>query len=111
MSEQDQNLQEEIEIPIEWHVSDAIETKYATNMVVQHGDHEFIISFFETKPPLIVGPPSKEVLANLKTIRAECIAQIVVASPRMPKFLQALQTNFEKWQSKQSSQSQAIIKE
>lgn len=62
-------------------------------MVVQNTGQEFIISFFDLKPPLIVGTPSKEVLDNLKSIRAECIARVIVTPSRMPKFVEALQTN------------------
>lgn len=99
----------ELEIPIEWYVPDSIVSQYATNMVIQHFEHEFIISFFDTKPPLIVGVPSKEVLESLKSIRAECVARIVVAAARMPGFVNALQTNLEKSLSKKASQE--VVKE
>ena len=85
----------ERELPIEWYVPDSVVRRYATNMVVQHTDQEFIISFFDIKPPLIVGEPSQEMLENLKSIRAECVAQIIVTAARMPKFVEALQTNLK----------------
>lgn len=102
MSDQEEQP-EEREIPIEWYVPDSIVSQYATNMVVQHFEHEFIISFFETKPPLIIGLPSKEQLQSLTSIRSTCIARIVVTTARMPTFVNALQTNLEKWLSKQAS--------
>jgi hypothetical protein len=60
-----EQLNGELELPIEWHIPDSLVTHYVTNMVVQHTPHEFIISFFDIKPPLIVGVPSKEVLESL----------------------------------------------
>jgi hypothetical protein len=108
MSDQEEQ-QEEREIPIEWYVPDSVVSQYATNMVIQHFENEFIISFFETKPPLIVGIPSKEQLESLTSIRSTCIARIVVSAARMPTFVSALQTNLEKWLSKQTPQE--VVKE
>jgi hypothetical protein len=90
----------ELELPIEWYVPDATVTKYATNMVIQHTEHEFILSFFEVAPPLLIGTPSKEVLEGLKSIRAECVARIVIARDRMPGFVEILRTNLEQSLSK-----------
>lgn len=103
MPDQDEKPRE-LELPIEWYIPESMVSQYATNMVVQHSEDEFIISFFDTKPPLIIGEPNKEVLESLKSIRAQCIARIIVSASRMPKFVSALQTNLEKALSKKSSQ-------
>lgn len=97
MSDEEKVIQSRI--PIEWHVPESIKSVYATNIVVQHTEQEFIISFFMTKPPLIIGTVTKEVLDSLQSIRAECVAQIIVASDRMPRFVKAFQTNLETFQS------------
>jgi hypothetical protein len=39
-------------LPIEWHVPDDLVTRYANNLLIQHTEHEFILSFFEILPPL-----------------------------------------------------------
>jgi hypothetical protein len=90
-------------VPIEWHVPDSIKSVYATNMVVQHAEREFLISFLLTRPPFLVGPLSEEALDSVKSIRAECVAQIIVASERMPGFIKALQTNLETFQANKAS--------
>jgi hypothetical protein len=96
----DQEQPNDLEVPIEWYVPESIISQYATNLVVQRSEHEYIISFFDTKPPLIIGVPSKEALDNLKSVRAECVARIIVAAARMPGFVKALQTNLERAVSK-----------
>jgi hypothetical protein len=103
MSDQEEQQTEEREVPIEWIVPDSIVSQYATNMIIQHFEHEFILSFFETQPPLIIGIPSKEQLESLKSVKSTCIARIVIAPERMQNFVNALQTNLEKWLSKQRS--------
>lgn len=70
---------------------------YATNLVVQHTKYEFIISFFEVRPPLLWGPPEEKekMLEEIDAIRSSCSARIVVAADRMPSFVQVLQDNLK----------------
>jgi hypothetical protein len=67
MTEQEPTL---ISIPVEWHVPEDVVSGYATNILVQHTEHEFIISFYEAQPPILFGDKPDEVRAQLKQIRA-----------------------------------------
>ena len=93
---------EELALALEWHVPEDIVSQYVTNMVVQHTEHEFVISFFEVTPPLVLGEPDeiKTQLEQLGTVQAECVARIVVAASRMPEFVRVLQDNLENYLSK-----------
>ncbi len=95
MAEQDQDLAEGLALPIDWHVSDNVISRYATNLTVQHTEHEFIVSFFEITPPLLLGSAEdrKAKAEQLSSVRANCIARIIVAAERMPKFVSVLQEN------------------
>lgn len=90
-----------VAVPLEMFVPKEIRTKYATNMVVQHTEHEFNILFFEANPPMILGTDKEreETLKNLK-IQATCVAKIVVAANRMPDFVQAFQKNLRDFKKK-----------
>jgi len=90
----------QVEVPIEWYVPESLVSRYATNMIVQHSEHEFILSFFETPPPLILGESRSEDLKKLKSIRATCVAQIIVARDRMPRFVDVMQENVKKARAK-----------
>jgi len=83
--------------PLEWHIPDDLPSQLATNLVVQHTGHEFILSFFQVSPPFILGGMEeiKQQLADIESVRAECVARIVVAGTRMPGFVRALQSNLE----------------
>ncbi len=85
-------------LPLEWHVPEDLTCQFATNLIVQHTGHEFIVSFFQVAPPIIFGPveEAKEQLASIESVKAECVARIVIASSRMPAFVKALQDNLEK---------------
>ena len=49
MPENNEIKVKQLEFPLDWVVPDHIVARYATNMVVQHGENEFFISFFEVK--------------------------------------------------------------
>ena len=75
-------------------------TRYATNLVVQHTEHEFVISFYEARIPPLIGTPeeNRAVLQQMGAVTAQCVARIVVAPGRMPDFVRALQENLERYQ-------------
>lgn len=94
MSENEENS---LSLPIEWSVPDDIVTRFVTNMVVQHSDAEFVVSFFEVQPPIFIGSAEdrREKLSQLKSIKAKCVARIVVTPDRMEEFVRVLTGNLE----------------
>ena len=99
MAEQEQ---EEITLPIEWYFPEDIISRYANNIIVQHSENEFIISFFEVRSPVIFGAPEekKAKREQIETVRAECVARIVISAGKMPEFISVLQRSLEKYRSK-----------
>lgn len=84
--------------PLDWNVPEKLEAKYATNMVVQRLENEYLISFFEVKPPILLGDPESilEKAKSIKSIQANCVAQIIIAAEKMPSFVTALQDNLKR---------------
>lgn len=82
-----------ISIPLEFVIPDDLATKVATNMIVQHSEHEFFIYFFEAQPPLILGETEAD-LKKMKKIRAKCVAKVIVAADRMEEFVDVWNKNF-----------------
>jgi hypothetical protein len=93
VAEQEQEPPKVRELPIEWHFPGDITSRYATNLVVQSTEHEFTISFFEIRQPILLGSPEdrKIQLEQMKSVRAECVARIIVGAERMPEFVRVLQ--------------------
>lgn len=79
--------------PIEWNVPDDVPTHYVTNVIVQRAEHEVILNFFELWPPFFLGTEEEKraQAMAIKSVRAECVARIVVATERMPAFAQVIQ--------------------
>ncbi len=86
--------------PIRWDIPDYIITRFASNMIIQNIEDDFKISFFEIKPPIVLGPSDP----RPKEVRAECVASIIVTPERLPKFIEALQKHLDKYNSIKKAQ-------
>ena len=97
MDEQGQPLR----VPLVWQFPSDIVTRYATNIVVQHTEHEFVISFFEAQPPPVLGDPEEQeaIVESMLNdgVPATCVARVVVASERFQTFVEVLQTNLDRY--------------
>jgi hypothetical protein len=93
-------------LEIEYETQEDTPRGYATNMIVQHTDHEFIISFFDLEPPLLMGSieERREQIKKIGLLKAKCIARITVNASRMEDFIDALKTNFDKHKAKRLSE-------
>ncbi len=89
-------------IPLTWDVPEDLISGYATNMLVQIGEHEFYISFFETPPPLLLDPKDAE---KLESVRAECFARVVIAPERMKGFIDVLQRQLNAYNAKKKAEA------
>lgn len=80
-------------VPLEWRIPEGVATPYATNMLVQIMEHEFKLMFFEVKPPIILDksqPPPANVVAD-------CIGSVIVSAERLPKFIEILKNQLDKY--------------
>lgn len=104
MSDENQVL-----LPIEWNIPDDLVARYATNMVIQRSKDEFYISFFEVKPPILLGKPNEivEQAKQLSSVRANCVAQIIISADRMPDFVKAFERNLGKTLEKVDSEEES----
>ena len=61
--------------------------------------YRFLKSWFQ----IIVGEPEEQLkqLEQLESVTADCVGRFVISSERMPIFIEALQTNFDRHLEKQ----------
>lgn len=89
---------QEIRIPLEWHVPEELPTHYATNLVIQHTEHEFFITFFELVPPITLGKTPEEI-TRIESVRARALTRVAVSPKRLEEFIQVMQDNLAKYRS------------
>jgi len=87
----------EATISIDWRLPDDFPSVYANNVYTQSGEYEIILSFFQTKLPLLTGTPeeNKAKLQQLGKIPAECVSRVIVHPDLIPKMIQALQITWD----------------
>jgi hypothetical protein len=75
-------------------------TLYSTNFIVQHTGHEFILTFYEARPPAIMGSEDEQaaIIAKMDEVAAQPLARVVIAASRMEEFLKVLRENFDTYQ-------------
>lgn len=78
------------QVPLRFHVPVGLSSRYAHHLVVQATDNEVTISFFELKPPIVLGTPEVQREAVKDGITAECVARVIVARARYGDFVKAL---------------------
>jgi hypothetical protein len=91
-------------IPVIWNFPEDSLRGYATNLLVQTGEQELYLSFFETRPPVVLAPEDVE---NIESVTAECIAQIIVTPERLVKFIEALQQQLDAFNKKKTPTANA----
>jgi hypothetical protein len=86
-------------VPTLWNIPDELLSGYATNILVQKGEEELYVSFFELRQPVLLTP---EDAAKLESVTAECIARIVVTPKRLKAFVEVLQKQLESFESQKT---------
>jgi len=95
--------QKEYAVPIKWNVPETIVTRFASNLVVQHIEGYFKLSFFEIKPDIITDPndvkPPTEIVA-------ECVGSIIIPPHKLQSIIDVLSRQLEQRKTPASSQAE-----
>src|SRR5260370_25654366 len=89
----EETLPQQLAVALDWQIPPNTPNFYANNMLVQYGEYEVILLFFETMPPLIFGTPEemKRQVESLKSVPAKCVARVSIAKELLPKIVVAIQ--------------------
>jgi|GEM_PF-5547943 len=83
-----------VAIALEFHEPESIVTRLANNITVSADENGYYVAFYEARPPVFIGTPEdvKTRFAEVKSVRAECVARLFVPKDVMPRMLQAIQS-------------------
>jgi hypothetical protein len=98
MSESERDQPEDVSVPIDLYVPDDLQSHYVHNVIVQPGQREFALFFFETQVPPFVGSPkeNKDELMR-QGVRFKCVGKMIVAPELVPEMIQALQVGLSSY--------------
>jgi len=87
-------------IPLKFEVPDSIISRYATNFVAQHTPNEFVLSFYEVCPPVLLGSSeeNRQQLEEMGYIAASCVARLILSPSGMRELIGVLEANLERYE-------------
>ncbi len=104
-AERESQSVQDVKLPIDLHVPDTIHNQYVQNVIVQPGQNEIVIFFFETHIPPFVGSPeeNRELLEGAR-VRLECTSKLVLAPQLVQEVIKALQTGLDNYNASKASE-------
>ena len=83
------------EIPLEYVIPEGFGFLFSDQAFIQNTENEFILNFFQSGLPLV---QSKEDLQKVESLRAYCVARIVLTPAQMFRLANAITGNIKKYQ-------------
>ncbi len=73
-----------------------LQSYFVSNVVVQHQEENFTISFFEAWSPPILGTEDekKKQIDSIKYVEAKCVVRVVVTPNKMKEFIDVLNNSY-----------------
>ena len=95
-------------IPVDFSGSADLPAAHVNQVLIQHTEHEFLITFYELLPPPISPDPARQAreIAKLKTIPARAVAKLVMSPGRARELVAALLENIETYDMRRQSQGE-----
>jgi hypothetical protein len=91
---------EELILELNWRIPEAIISRYATNMMIQETPQEYILMFFEARPPLLLTQAEVEAQREQRTpLDAVCVSRIIITRDRLQSFVEVLKRVVDKGES------------
>src|SRR5947209_8601105 len=86
------SLPEALPMKVNFRIPGRMPTVYAHHMMIQPGEFEVTLAFFEIMLPPIVRELTEEETKHLREqgLVAECVARVTVAAERFPNFARAM---------------------
>lgn len=82
---------------IDFNVPQYLESRFATNFVVQRMGNLFKISLFEIKPDFILSPKDRKEFEKKGSINADCLASYIVSPESLENFVGIMTEQLERY--------------
>lgn len=84
-------------VRVVWEVPSGFPSHYSTHLVVQHSEDDFTLTFWDMRPPVLIGTmeDKQKQLQALKEIRPTPVARIILSPSKMRQVSQVIQDNLK----------------
>ena len=82
-------------VRLRWEIPDDMDILWASNFSIQHSAREFVLTFFQVAPPLLIEPTEEELKAIVvEGIRAKAVARIALTPAALQELIDVVQVNW-----------------
>jgi len=95
--------EEQIELPLFFIGSEDVPIVLSNLQVIQHVQQEFIITFGQFSPPIVLGSPEEQMeqAKSKQYLPVKTVARVAMSPQRVADLIRALQENLNTWKSSQ----------
>lgn len=95
--------EEGIALPFFFIGTEDVPIQLSNLQAIQHVQQEFIITFGQFSPPVVLGTPEEqfEQLKSKQYLPVKTVARVAMSPQRLADLIKALQTNYENWKAAQ----------
>ena len=98
---------EGIALPLVWMDVEDADTRAVNQLIVQHHEDEFILTFGHVTPPMLTGTPEENAAQakNIPYVGVKVVAQLATTPAKVEAFVKAMQTvldGYEEFQRRRS---------
>jgi hypothetical protein len=105
MSDEERQQPEGVNVPVSLHVPEDLQSHYSHNVIVQPGQRELTLFFFETQVPPFFGTPAENSKYLLEQgVRFTCVSKIIVAPDLVPEIIKAMQTGLDNYNASKANE-------
>ena len=94
---------EKVELPFFFIGSEDVPIVLSNLQVIQHIQQEFIITFGQFSPPVVLGTPEEQMeqMKSKPYLPVKTVARVAMSPQRVGDLITALQRNLDKWKAQQ----------
>lgn len=86
------------QLPLEWDGLEDFPIQFTNQMLVQHVNNEFVLTFGYMTPPVFIQPPTEEEVSLIGSLPIKPIVRLGMTPDRMLELIKVLQENYRNYQ-------------
>lgn len=94
---------------IDFHTPEFMPSNIATNIIVQHFQENFKVSFYEIKPDIILSEEDKSKMEKRGTLRADCVGSFIISHGDFRKFIDVMQEQLNKYEKRTEETKESVL--
>jgi len=88
-------------VPLEWVIPEGLEVVFANHLIITDVDGQFVVTFFQATPPIILEGDTAKV-DTVEKVPATAVARLAIPPQQLLSMIKVLQKRYERFVEKQT---------